>query len=81
MSKKLNTHVHVVERNDKGELTGKSGTFGPDDDLSKAENAWVEPAISNPDVWQDGTVDEREQPAEQPVRPARNRQNNPDTAK
>lgn len=58
--RKLNTYVHAVERNDKGEITNQ-GVFGPDDDLSKPENAWVENAITNPDVWEgageDGTAD------------------------
>jgi hypothetical protein len=66
MAKKLKVHVHAVERDDQGNTTN-SGTFGPDDDLSKPENAWVEKAISNPDVWEDGQDDE---PAAQPE-PAR----------
>lgn len=57
MAKKLNTYVHAVERNDKGEITNQ-GQFGPDDDLSKPENAWVEKAITNPDVWVDGKDDD-----------------------
>ena len=57
MAKKLKTFVHAVERDDKGALTGRSGTFGPDDDLGKAENTWVEDAITNPDVWQDSRDD------------------------
>jgi hypothetical protein len=44
---KLNTYVHVVERNQLGELTGRGGTFGPDDELPD----WAEAAITNPDVW------------------------------
>ena len=51
MPRKLNTYVHAVETNDKGEITNQ-GVFGPDDDLSKPENRWVEKAITNPDVWQ-----------------------------
>jgi hypothetical protein len=54
MARKLKTFVTAHERDDKGELTGVSGTFGPDDDLSKPENSWVEKAITNPDVWDDG---------------------------
>ena len=50
---KLKTYVHVVERDDKGNVTNE-GTFGPDDDLSKKENRWVAKAITNPDVWADG---------------------------
>lgn len=52
MAKKLNTFVHVVERDENGNTTN-SGTFGPGDDLSKPENAWVEKAITNPAVWDD----------------------------
>lgn len=52
MAKKLNTFVHAVERDDKGTTT-RSGTFGPDDDLS-GDNAWVLDAVDNPDVWSDG---------------------------
>jgi hypothetical protein len=59
MVKKLNTYVHAVERNDKGEVTN-SAVFGPDDDLSKPENAWATKAISNPDVWDDGQGDKAE---------------------
>lgn len=59
MTKKLNTYVHAVARDDKGNVTN-TGTFGPDDDLSKPENAWVADAVTNPDVWedQDGKADE-----------------------
>jgi hypothetical protein len=64
---KLNTHVHVVERDDQGNVTN-SGTFGPNDDLSRPENAWVEKAITNPDVWEQGSDPER--PTE-PTAPAR----------
>jgi hypothetical protein len=64
MAKKLNTSVHAVERNDKGEVTN-SGVFGPDDDLSKPENTWVEKAITNPDVWD--TTDSERTGADQPV--------------
>ena len=52
MARKLNTYVHAVEKDDKSNVTN-SGTFGPDDDLSKPENGWVEKAITNPDVWED----------------------------
>ena len=57
MARKLKTYVHVVERDDKGNQTN-SGTFGPDDDLSKPENSWVEKAITNSDVWKDDPSDD-----------------------
>lgn len=57
MARKLKTSVHVVERDDKGNVTN-SGTFGPDDDLSTKENSWVEKVITNPDVWADGSDDD-----------------------
>lgn len=78
MAKKLNTYVHAVERNDKGETTNQ-GVFGPDDDLSKPENSWVEKAITNPDVWDDGQ--RGDEPAQQPAKTARPRQGGTDTAK
>jgi hypothetical protein len=61
MAKKLNTYVHAVEKDDKGEVTNQ-GVFGPDDDLAKPENAWVEKAITNPDVWDNGDS-ESDEPA------------------
>ncbi|MEU8186018.1 hypothetical protein [Micromonospora carbonacea] len=57
MAKKLKTYVHVAERDDEGALTGRAGTFGPDDKLEP----WAERAITNPDVWADG--DEADDPA------------------
>ena len=45
---KLNTNVHVVERDTAGGLTGRSGTFGPTDEVP----GWAIVAISNPDVWE-----------------------------
>lgn len=45
---KLNTHVHVVERDSAGGLTGRSGTFGPGGDVPE----WAVVAITNPDVWE-----------------------------
>lgn len=57
MVKRLNTYVHVVEKNDKGEITNQ-GVFGPDDDLGKSENAWVTKAITNKSVWAHGSGDE-----------------------
>jgi hypothetical protein len=50
--RKLATYVHVVELDAEGAPTGRSGTFGPSDDLPE----WVEPAISNPDVWADAAA-------------------------
>ncbi|MET0426273.1 MAG: hypothetical protein ABW046_20560 [Actinoplanes sp.] len=61
--RKLNTFVHVVELDDKGQQTGKAGTFGPDDDVP----GWASDAITNPDVWA-GEEDKAEEPA-----PARGR--------
>lgn len=50
MPKKLNTYVHVVERDDTGNQTN-AGTFGPNDTVPD----WAVRAITNPDVWaQDG---------------------------
>ena len=45
---KLNTNVHVVERDSAGGLTGRSATFGPGDEVP----GWAVVAISNPDVWE-----------------------------
>jgi hypothetical protein len=45
---KLNTYVHVVERDSAGGLTGRSDTFGPADEVP----GWAVIAISNPDVWE-----------------------------
>lgn len=47
--KKLNTYVHVVETDADGKprVDGRSGTFGPDDDLP----GWAEKSITNPDVF------------------------------
>ena len=45
---KLRTHVHVVERDSDGGLTGRSGTFGPGDEVPD----WAVVAITNPDVWE-----------------------------
>lgn len=52
MARKLNTYVHAVERDDKGNTT-QSAVFGPDDDVP----SWAQKAITNPDVW-DGEADE-----------------------
>jgi len=49
MARKLSTFVTVHERNDEGEPTGRSETYGPNDTLP----AWAEKAITNPDVWAD----------------------------
>lgn len=43
---RLNIFVHVVELEDDGAV-GRSGTFGPDDELPD----WAVRAISNSDVW------------------------------
>ena len=53
MVRKLSTFVTVHERNDKGEPTGRSETYGPNDTLP----AWAEKAITNPDVWADTEQD------------------------
>jgi hypothetical protein len=58
MTKKLNTYVHVVELDDKGNATGQAGVFGPDDDLP----TWAAKSITNPDVW-----DSPEQTGDQPA--------------
>jgi hypothetical protein len=60
--RRLNTYVHAVELDDKGQQTGRQGSFGPDDDLSKPENAWVAKAITAPGVW-DGDEDDGDKPA------------------
>jgi hypothetical protein len=59
----LNTFVHAVELDDKGQQTGKAGTFGPNDDVP----GWAVKSITNPDVWQHED-DQAEEPA-----PARGR--------
>jgi hypothetical protein len=51
--RKLNTTVHAVEVDEKGQQTGQQGVFGPDDDLP----GWARKAITNPDVWE-GSDDE-----------------------
>jgi hypothetical protein len=61
MPKKLNTYVHAVELNDKGEIVNQ-GQFGPDDDLPD----WARRSISAPGVWE-GT-DDQDKPVEPPVR-------------
>lgn len=45
---KLNTYVHVVELEDDGAI-GRSGTFGPNDELPD----WAIAAITNANVWAD----------------------------
>lgn len=57
MAKKLKTFVHAVERDENGNTTN-AGTFGPGDDLSMPDNAWVEKAVTNPDVWEDSGAEE-----------------------
>ncbi|MEU1240049.1 hypothetical protein ABZ388_06790 [Micromonospora parva] len=67
MAKKLNTYVHAVEVavDDKGNRSvARSATFGPDDDMSKSENAWAVKAITNPDVWEGGPSEQASAPAE-----------------
>lgn len=59
MPKKLNTFVHVVARDDDGNEV-HNATFGPDDKLP----AWAVKAITNPDVWAEGSNDEPEPVAE-----------------
>lgn len=58
---KLTTHVHVVERDDKGNTT-RAQTFGPSDDVPD----WAVAAITNPDVW-DGDPPSRTATAAQQV--------------
>ncbi|GIF14792.1 hypothetical protein [Actinoplanes teichomyceticus] len=59
MARKLRTFVTVHERDDKGELTGQSGTFGPADKLPD----WAAKAITNPDVWDGEESDEPARPS------------------
>lgn len=47
MARTLNTYVTVHRRDDKGEMTGESGTFGPKDALPD----WARQGITNPHVW------------------------------
>lgn len=56
MPKKLNTFVHVVERDEDGNQ-GRSGIFGPDDKLEP----WAAKAITNPDVWAEGSDDDSDE--------------------
>lgn len=56
MPKKLNTYVHVVERDDDGNQKN-AGVFGPDDTLP----AWAVKAITNPDVWAEGSDDDSDE--------------------
>jgi hypothetical protein len=56
--RKLTTFVHAVEVDDKGQQTGKSGTFGPGDELPD----WAAKSITNPDVW-DSPEETGDQPA------------------
>jgi len=57
MARKLRTNVTVHRRDEHGDPTGESVTVGPDHDLSQPEYAWVEDAITNPDVWEDSAED------------------------
>lgn len=57
MTKRLMAYVHVAERDADGQLTGREGTFGPEDDLSTEDNSWVEAAITNPYVWEGAESD------------------------
>lgn len=50
MAKKLNTYVTVQRRDDDGNLTGETATFGPGDKLPD----WAAKSITNPDVWEGG---------------------------
>lgn len=68
MAKKLTTYVHAVEHDDKGKLTGRSGSFGPDDELPD----WAAKAITNPDVWEGTEAGDNPAP-EQPRTPRRGR--------
>jgi hypothetical protein len=56
MARTLKTFVTVHRRDDQGELTGESGTFGPKDDPKDELPGWARTAITNPDVW-DGADD------------------------
>lgn len=47
MTYRLSTFVTAVEQGGKG----RTGTFGPETDLSAPENSWLLKAISNPNVW------------------------------
>lgn len=64
MARKLNTFVHAVERDDKGNTTN-SQVFGPNDTVP----GWARKAITNPHVWEgddedgDGDDDPSERPA------------------
>jgi hypothetical protein len=63
MSRRLNTYVHAVERDDRGNTT-QAAVFGPDDEVPD----WAQTAITNPDVWAD---DEDAGPAAEPDKPAK----------
>lgn len=65
MARKLNTFVHAVERDDKGNTTN-SAVFGPNDTVP----GWARKAITNPDVWDGEDGDEEEDDASE--RPAGN---------
>ena len=54
MAKKLRMFVTAHERDEQGNPTGRSETFGPNDTLP----AWAEKAITNPDVWEGDGGDE-----------------------
>lgn len=47
MGWRLNTYVHAVELDSAGKPTGRSGGFGPDDQVPD----WAIVSITNPDVW------------------------------
>lgn len=57
MARKLNTYVHAHAVDDKGNV--QSQVFGPGDDVPD----WARKAITNPDVWADGSEgDESDEP-------------------
>lgn len=49
MSRRVTRYVHVVERDDNGELTGRTGVFGPADELPD----WAQRSITHDGVWTD----------------------------
>ncbi|MFI6819726.1 hypothetical protein ACIBJE_02090 [Micromonospora sp. NPDC050187] len=49
MARKLSTFVHVHERGEDGNPTGRTEVFGPNDDLPD----WAVRSINNPNVWAD----------------------------
>jgi hypothetical protein len=59
MARRLNIHVHAVERLEDGSY-GRSQSFGPGDIVPD----WAQAVITNPDVWEGDDEPSSPEPAE-----------------